>query len=443
MTVVFLCGTPLFCLGQNVFGHALVPDMIADASIQEINGVFYCNATTDGMGNGLKTSGPPVVWKSSDFVNWSFNGRLFPADMTKKYWAPSKMVHYNGKWYLYPTLDGKIHVATADSPDGPFTLANPKPIIDAIDAEIFIDDDGKKYIFWNRRGVARLSDDMLSIDMSTKMTIPSPHNVYSEGPCFFKRNGIYYYVYTLGGDENYQYAYMMSRKSPFGPYDIPEHDIITTTNYNTGTFGPGHGCVFKREKTDDYYIAFLEFGRNSTNRQTYVNKLEFNEDGTIKPVEVSLDGVGALNKSHYGKPLNVVSVKASSVAPPASIRYFKDPKCQRTEHFDAEFAVDRANGSRWMAAETVSDKPQQPAWIIMDLGKLHKVHRSEVAFVRPTESHMYLLEMSENGSTWTVCGGNAENKICSPYIDHIGKRARYLRLTILGGVQGIWEWHAY
>ncbi len=43
---------------ENPFGHALIPDMIADASIQEINGTFYCYATTDGYDQGLKTSGP-------------------------------------------------------------------------------------------------------------------------------------------------------------------------------------------------------------------------------------------------------------------------------------------------------------------------------------------------------------------------------------------------
>lgn len=47
---------------DNPFGNALIPDMIADASIQEINGTFYCYATTDGYGRGLETSGPPVVW---------------------------------------------------------------------------------------------------------------------------------------------------------------------------------------------------------------------------------------------------------------------------------------------------------------------------------------------------------------------------------------------
>ena len=77
---------------DNPFGNALIPDMIADASIQEINGTFYCYATTDGYGRGLETSGPPVVWKSKDFVHWSFDGTYFPSAAKEKYWAPSKVV---------------------------------------------------------------------------------------------------------------------------------------------------------------------------------------------------------------------------------------------------------------------------------------------------------------------------------------------------------------
>ena len=79
------------------FGHALVPDMTADASVQEIDGTFYCYATTDGYGRGLETSGPPVVWKSPDFVHWSFSGTYFPSAPKQNYWAPSQGVQANGK----------------------------------------------------------------------------------------------------------------------------------------------------------------------------------------------------------------------------------------------------------------------------------------------------------------------------------------------------------
>ena len=97
--------------------------MIADASITEFDGVFYCYATTDGYGKGLETSGPPTVWKSKDFVNWSFEGSYFPSATDQKYWAPSKAVKANGKYYIYPTVNGYMYAAVADCPDGPFRLA--------------------------------------------------------------------------------------------------------------------------------------------------------------------------------------------------------------------------------------------------------------------------------------------------------------------------------
>ena len=78
-----------------------------------------------------------------------------------------------------------------------------------IDAEVFIDDDGQAYVFWGRRHVAKLAKDMITVD-SVVHVISTPRKEYSEGPIFFKRKGIYYYLYTIGGDERYQYAYVMS-----------------------------------------------------------------------------------------------------------------------------------------------------------------------------------------------------------------------------------------
>ena len=72
--------------------------------------------------------------------------------------------------------------------------------------------------------------------------------------------------------------------------EIPEGDIISTTDYKQGVCGPRHGCVFNVEGTDEYYFAYLEFGRRSTNRQIYVNRLEFNEDGTIRQVKPGMKG---------------------------------------------------------------------------------------------------------------------------------------------------------
>ncbi|SEN42260.1 F5/8 type C domain-containing protein [Chitinophaga rupis] len=441
---------------QNPFGNALVPDMIADASIQEINGTFYCYATTDGYDQGLKTSGPPVVWKSKDFVHWSFSGFYFPSAVGQKYWAPSKAIAANGRYYIYPTVNGFMYPAVSDSPDGPFKLAKgidsfylpftPATLLQSkgrkepagIDAEVFIDDDGQPYIFWQLRFAAKLNQDMVSVDTASVIQIATKRPGYSEGPAFFKRKGIYYYLYTLGGDEKYQYAYGMSKTSPLGPFEYPENDIITTTNYERQIFGPGHGGVFNLPGTDDYYFAYLEYGRGSTNRQTYVNKLEFNEDGTICPLDLTLKGVGALHTAPSEKRIRVVSSKASSVRRGVIIKPRKDSLFKRTESFSSQFAFDDENGSRWMAAAEDS-----ASWIMADLGKLQLVKRSEVAFVRPTAGHAYVLEYSADGRAWKDCGEHQQLVMESPHTDKLNIKARYLRLRILSGVNGIWEWHIY
>ena len=77
---------------QKEFPHALIPDLMADPGVVEVDGTFYLFATTDGMGQGLATSGLPVVWKSKDFLHWSFEGSIFPDNFAAKYWAPSMPV---------------------------------------------------------------------------------------------------------------------------------------------------------------------------------------------------------------------------------------------------------------------------------------------------------------------------------------------------------------
>lgn len=439
----------------NPFGKALIPDMVADASIQMIDGIFYCYATTDGYDNGLKTSGPPVVWTSKDFVHWSFNGYLFPSALGQLYWAPSKAVAANGKFYLYPTINGFMYPAVADKPTGPFKLATGidsfyKPFTNAtllkssnpkgpegIDAEIFIDKDQQAYLYWQRRMAAKMNTDMISVDTSI-ITIPTKRKGYSEGPIFFERKGIYYYLYTLGGDEKYQYAYVTSKQSPMGPFDFPKQDIITTTNYATGVYGPGHGNVFNIPGTDDYYIAYLEFSRASTNRQTYVNKLEFNEDGSIKPVSLHLNGVGALKQMKMAAPNAIQSSTASSVRQELAVRPMKDSLFKRTESFNSSFAFDHANGSRWMASAT-----DQSPWLIADLGKVQEIRKSSLYFVRPTAGHAYLLESSLDGKEWKKVGGHEDLKIQSPHEDQFKIKARYLRVKINKGIAGVWEWEIF
>jgi hypothetical protein len=433
------------------FGRALIPDMVADPSIVDIDGTFYCYATTDGWGQGLNTSGAPVVWRSKDFVNWSFEGSSFPSDFDLKYWAPSTVVHKNRRYYSFPTLDGKITAVVSDSPLGPFVAHDgqhltkaalqPFPIEQksAIDAEVFIDDDGQAYMVWSRRREAKLKSDLLSPDGPT-ITIPTKQQGYSEGPFLTKRKDVYYYFYTLGGDEAYQYAYMMSRISPLGPWEAPEQDIIATTDRAERVFGPGHGCFFHPQGSDQWYFVYLEYGRGGTTRQIYADKMNFNPDGTIQPIKLTKAGVGALRQVADSSPNLALGGRAtaSSTRPNYRVPPRKDASLDRVETYAPVNALDDFNGTRWLA-----DAGDSNAWFQVDLGAPRDIHRTEAYFVKPAAGHAYHLEWSLDGSNWQSYGGHDEVELRSPHRDEKSIRARYLKLTILKGEPGLWEFRVY
>lgn len=433
------------------FGRALIPDLAADPSIVDIDGTFYCYATTDGWGQGLATSGTPVVWTSKDFLNWSFEGSSFPPDFDLKYWAPSTVIQKNGRYYSFPTLDGKITAVVADSPLGPFAAPDGKHVTHAnhqpfpieqrhsIDAEVFIDDDGQAYMFWGMHRVVKLKPDLLEPD-GPVTTIRVKREGYSEGPYLTKRNGIYYYFYTLGGDEAYQYAYMMSRTSPLGPWEAPEQDIISTTDHENKVFGPGHGCFFCPQDSDQWYFVYLEYGRGGTNRQIYADKMNFNPDGTIQPIKLTKAGVGALRPTVDPSPNLALNCKAaaSSTRRNYRVRPRKDAGLDRVETYAAANAIDGYNGTRWLAAGGDS-----APWFQVDLGAPHAIRRTEVYFVKPAAGHAYRLESSLDGQSWHPYGGHNEVILRSPHRDEKTVRARYLKLTILHGEPGLWEFRVY
>jgi hypothetical protein len=433
------------------FPQALIPDLIADPSVVELDGTFYCYATTDGYGQGLSTSGPPVVWKSHDFLNWSFEGTLFAQGFDAKYWAPSTPVHSNGRYYLYPTLNGRITPVVADRLEGPFRsidghelgagasftpmlISTGKPI----DAEVFVDEDGQAYIVWAERGIARLKPDLVTFD-GAQSTVTTKRTGYSEGPFLFKRAGIYYYLYTLNGHETYQYAYMMSRVSPLGPWEAPERDIISTTESTQHVYGPGHGSVFRDSATDRWYFVYLEYGRSGTNRQVLADHMEFEADGTIRPIQLTRSGVGALRSLPVQRNLAANGrASASSTQPDYKVPTRNDPTLQRTETYAADNALDGSNGTRWMAKDGDADP-----WYLIDLGAVQPITRTELYFVKPTAGHAYWLECSRDGKHWKPYSAKRTIMVESPHIDRKKVRTRYLRLHVLKGEAGLWEFKIF
>jgi len=162
-------------------------------------------------------------------------------------------------------------------------------------------------------------------------------------------------------------------------------------------------------------------------------------DGTIKPIKLTNQGVGALRKASVRRPNLALAgtATASSVRPNFKVR-MTPPTPERTETFEPDLATDDSNGSRWMAA----GGDASPWWQI-DLGEPRDIVGTEAYFVKPAAGHAYKLESSLDGKTWSPYGGHDDVVLRSPHVDKKAARVRYLRLTILKGEPGLWEFRVY
>jgi beta-xylosidase len=266
------------------------------------------------------------AFSSDDLVNWEKHGRILDTSIVKwvkkALWAPAT-IEKDGKYFLFfaandiqspesPWWNPEIHkegetggigIATADNPRGPYTDYLGKPLINEIynkaqpiDQFIFKHDE-KYYIIyggWNHCNIARLNHDfteLLPFDDGDLVKEITPEG-YVEGPVMFRRNGNVYFMWSEGnwGDNTYKVAYAIAG-SPFGPYErigsILESDPEIAT-------GAGHHSVLNIPGTDDWYIVYHRRpipNLDRDHRVTCIDRLYFNEDGTIKPVKMTFEGV--------------------------------------------------------------------------------------------------------------------------------------------------------
>ncbi|MCO6043376.1 glycoside hydrolase family 43 protein [Aeoliella sp. ICT_H6.2] len=268
------------------------------------------------------------AFSSPDLVNWKKHERILTADditwARRAMWAPC-CVENNGKYYLFfaandlqrpggPLYDkdnpnnhtGGIGVAVADRPEGPFKDLLGKPLIaefhhnaQPIDQCVFQDDDGTWYLYyggWGHCNVGRLKDDFTGIepfDDGQLFHEITPRG-YVEGPVMFKRDGKYYFMWSQGGWTNgtYHVAYAIA-DSPTGPFKRVGTVLESDENIATGA---GHHSVLRSPASGDWYIVYHRRpipNKDRDHRVTCVDRLEFNDDGTIKPVKMTFEGVKA------------------------------------------------------------------------------------------------------------------------------------------------------
>ena len=256
------------------------------------------------------------AFSSPDLVNWTKHERIIDTTSIKwahrAVWAPS-IIKKEDKYFLFFGANdiqsneeyGGIGVSISDRPQGPYKDHLGKPLVDKfhngaqpIDQFVF-QDNGKYYLIyggWRHCNIAQLKDDFTGFNPyedGTTFKEITPEN-YVEGPFMFKKDDKYYFMWSEGGwtGPDYSVAYAVA-DSPFGPFKRIGKTLQQDTKIATGA---GHHSIIHNKDTDDYYMVYHrrpldETDRNS--RETCIDLMEFNDEGTIKQVVITNESVKA------------------------------------------------------------------------------------------------------------------------------------------------------
>jgi xylan 1,4-beta-xylosidase len=280
-----------------------------------LNGTYYLYGTTEeNANNGF------VVYTSTDVINWKrssaqngFALKKGEAFGQSNFWAPH-IFQQKDTFYMAYVANENIAIAKATNPAGPFTqktIGQLEAPLKQIDPFVFVDDDGKKYLYHvrltngNRIFVAEMENDFSAIKPATvkecisateqwENTKNVPWSV-TEGPTVFKHKGLYYMFYTANDFRNPDYAVgYATATSPYGPWKKYNGNPIISRSL-LGINGTGHGDFFRDAQNNLLHVFHTHFSDSITGpRKTAIIKVRF-----VKDEQSGIDKAVADKESFY------------------------------------------------------------------------------------------------------------------------------------------------
>ena len=267
-----------------------------DPDVILVGQTYYAYATNSVGGN-------IQIIDSTDLEHWTAIGNALPSlpswAIKGSTWAPS-VIQMGGQYDLYYAVDTIasatecISVATAASPQGPFTDTSATPLEcqpslgGSIDPSVFLDPNGgTPYLLWKSGGpgssllwAQQLDPSGISFTAgSTATNILSPDQGWEAGtveaPDMVAVNGRYLLFYSGNdwGTANYAVGVAICA-APLGPCtDASQAPILSSGN---GMAGPGGESVFQ-DAQGNSWIAFAAWNPGAVgfpnNRALYIRSL--------------------------------------------------------------------------------------------------------------------------------------------------------------------------
>lgn len=245
------------------------------------------------------------VFSTDDMVTWRDEGEILRASQVPWgrpeggfMWAPDCAFRNGTYYYYFPHPSGsrwndtwKIGVATSSRPASDFKVGDCIKGLEGfamIDPAVFMDDDNQAYIYFGGGGHcqgAKLKDNMVELDgplQDMKGLVD-----FHEATWVFKRKGTYYLTYA----DNYPGKNRMRYATSLNP--------LGTWQYR-GIYLEPTGCDTTHGSVVEYKGQWYQFYHNvaisgqGNLRTMCVDKMNFNDDGTIQMIVQTKEGPPAV-----------------------------------------------------------------------------------------------------------------------------------------------------
>ena len=423
-----------------------------DVSVIEHQGRYYMYCTGGG------------AWVSENMTDWEFH----PVAHVPV--APD-VVRYKDKFYMTGN-DSPVYVA--DNPLGPYEVFSQwkdVPSIEAgwngaFDTHIFIDDDGKPYLFWPGRGISGIYGCALDPDDISRFVGPVQHlfgsnaeqewerygemNEYQgvawiEGPWVFKLGDTYYLQYSASGTQWKTYAEgYYTAKSPLGPYTYAGNNPLLRKTEGLVT-GTAHGSMLKGPDGGIWQFYTIVLSNPPGGRRIGMDRVLVDKDGqlSVTITDTPQWAPGAVADAGEGDsgslPVTINKMRAMNALSNCS--------SEKDGHY-ASYALDNNSGTWWMPSEDDAE----PSIMVelspatrFDVVELFTIDGGRLMFGGGSRRMMgwgrepftpqiyrYRIETSLDGNAWTTAldrTGNEKSK--DTIFEEIAPvECRFVKLTV-------------
>ncbi len=422
-----------FCLDEPSRREA------ADPAVITFNNEYYLFASKSGG-----------YWHSTDLLKWDF---ITSADLPLEDYAPTAVVINNMVYFMASSAGSVTRIyRTADPKTGRWELANAAFPISLVDPDLFLDDDGRLYLFYGCSDVNPVYG--VELDLETLMPKGKPiacfnshkqdfgwertgdyneghDNPWIEGAWMTKYKGKYFLQYAAPGTQFKSYADgLYLADSPLGPFKAALNNPVS---YKPEGFiaGAGHSSTFKDKFGNYWHISTMSISvKHMFERRIGLFPMFFDAAGEL----YTYTGFGDF-------PMKMPQKKISGPAelfPGWMLLSYHQPVLVSSALADhpKENAVNENIRNYWSAASG-----KHGEWIIVDLQKECTVNAVQLDFA-DHDVHLhgrsadifyaYLLQYSSDGKTWKTLADKTLNRTDVPH-DYIqlkqAVKGRYIRLV--------------